>query len=310
MPGHTARPLHTLLVGSLLGITLALAPGGLRGQDVWDDWDNPYAGQPRSLSVAVMGGTYWSTPWSDLVVLGTITGRGAVEQVLLRQVQVNPGPMVGASLTYRRGRAGARIQAAYSHSCLAIAGSCDPASFATGSQIPQPQQRINVRTWMADVDGEVSLVPARSGQWARPYLLVGAGGVVYDPAGTAAQLLPQFLDYGSGTARTAGSEVTVDFPDAGQVVVDVQGAGLQTVFSVVLGAGTDLRVPIRNGGFGLRFQVADHIAASPLRVRVARGLGNQLSDLNFGAIHNIRLSAGAVVDFDLGRVRRVALGRQ
>ncbi len=293
---------------SLVFLSAAALPGGsLRGQDIWDDWYNPYVGQPRSLSIAAMGGTYWSTPWSDLVVLGTISSRGAVEQVLLRQVQVSPGPLFGGSITYRRGRGGARLEAAYSHSCLEIAGSCNPASFATGSQIPQPQQRINLRPWMADVDGEISLVPARSGQWARPFVLLGAGGVVYDPQGTAAQLLPQFLQFGNGSAQVQGSEVTVNFPGTGQIVADVQGAGLQTVFSVVLGAGTDLRVPVGNGGFGIRLQVADHIAASPMRVRVVNGASGVPTDLGFGAINNLRLSAGAVFDFDLGVVKRVAL---
>lgn len=305
MPATRSR-YSTPLVTPLLLMLLALPTRALLGQDIWDDWDNPYAGQPRSLSLAVMGGTYWSSPWSDLVVLGSISSRGAVEQVLLRQVQVSPGRLFGGSVTYRRGRGGARIQAAYSRSCLEIAGSCDPANFATGSQIPQPR-RIDLNTWMADVDGEVSLLPARSGQWARPFLLLGGGAVVYDPNGSAAQLLPQFLQFGNGTATTQGSEVTVNFPDAGTVVADVQGAGLQTLFSVVLGAGTDLRVPIRNGGFGLRLQVADHISASPMRVRVAGTRNGDLTDLGFGAIHNIRLTAGAVVDFDLGRVKRVAL---
>lgn len=306
MAASTTRRASTLRSIVLLSLAAAAVPGALRAQDIWDDWYNPYAGQPRSLSIGVMGGTYWSTPWSDLVVLGSISSRGAVEQVLLRQVQVSPGALFGGSITYRRGRGGARLQAAYSRSCLEIAGSCNPASFATGSQIPQPQ-RINVRTWMADVDGEISLVEARSGQWARPYLLLGAGGIVYDPDGSAAQLLPQFLEFGGGSARVDGSEVTVSFPDAGQIVADVQGAGLQTVFSLVVGAGTDLRVPVGNGGFGIRLQVADHMAASPMKVRVVGGRFGQPTDLGFGAIHNLRLTAGAVIDFDLGRVKRVAL---
>ena len=101
----------------------------------------------------------------------------------------------------------------------------------------------------------------------------------------------------------------VESPDAGQIVADVQGAGLQTVFSLVVGAGTDLRVPVGNGGFGIRLQVADHMAASPMKVRVVGGRFGQPTDLGFGAIHNLRLTAGAVIDFDLGRVKRVALHR-
>lgn len=281
--------------------------GVARGQDIWDDFDNPYAGQPRSLSLSAFGGAYWSTPWSDLVVLGTATGRSTIEQVLLRQVQVGPAKMVGGSVTYRRGRGGARLQLAYSRSCLEIAGSCDPASQGSATQIPLPR-RIEVNTWIADIDAEVGLLPVSSNvRWARPYLLVGGGGVVYDPQGSAAQLLPQFLEFPGGTARTDGSDVIVQFPGSSQIIVGVRGAGLQTVFSGVLGLGTDLRLPLGNGGIGLRLEAADHIVESPMRVSVLNAAGLP-SQMTFGAIHNLRFTAGATVDFDLGRVKRKVAG--
>jgi len=300
-------PWRPLLSLALAGGLLAGAAGRARAQGYEDEFDNPYAGQPRALSVEAFGGTSWSSPWNDLVVLGTISSRSALEQVLLRQVQVSPALLVGGSVTYRRGRAGFRVEAAYSRSCLEMAGSCDPAAQGSGTQLPLPG-RINLRTWTADVDAEVSLLPVRPGQWLKPFLLLGAGGVVYDPQGSAAQLLPQFLAFPGGSATSDGREVTVNFPGAGQVVADVQGVGLETLFAGVVGAGTDVRVPIGNGGFGLRLQVADHIASSPMKVAVLEG--NQLSPatLAFGSINNIRLTAGVVVDFDLGKVRSLALG--
>ncbi len=300
---------RTRLALVAIALPLLAVPAALYAQDYEDMFDNPYGGQPKALSLSAFGGTYWSSPWNDLVLLGSISSRSAVEQVLLRQVQVSPAALWGGSLTYRRGRGGARIQVAYSKSCLEMAGSCDPAAQASGTQIPLPH-RIDVNTWMADVDAEVTLIPVHEGQWARPYLLLGAGGVVYDPQGSAAQLLPQFLEFPGGTAQSDGNEVVVSFPGAGQVVADVQGAGLQTVFSGVLGLGTDLRVPIGNGGIGLRIEASDHIAQSPMHVSLVQGTG-RAATLNFGSINNLRLTVGAVIDFDLGRVKRkVALGQR
>ncbi len=291
-----------LMTGALAGGLLAGAASGVRAQSYGDYFDNPYVGQPRSLSLEAFGGTYWSSPWNDLVLLGALSSRNAVEQVLLRQVQVHPAALYGGSVTYRRGRGGFRVQAAYSRSCLEMAGSCDPAQQGSQTQVPLPGH-IDVNTWMADVDAEVSLVPIHGGEWIRPYVLLGAGGVVYDPRGNAAQLLPQFLQFPGGTATTTGNEVTVSFPGSGTVVADVHGAGLQTVFAGVLGLGTDVRVPVGNGGFGIRVQVADHIAASPMKVAVLQAGNVQPASFDFGSIQNIRLTAGVVLDFDLGRVK-------
>ncbi len=297
-------PWRSLLgIAAFAGGLLAGGAGGARAQSYWDDFDNPYAGQPKSLSLAAFGGTYWSSPWNDLVILGSISSRSAVEQVLLRQVQVHPGPLFGGSVTYRRGRGGFRVEAAYSKSCLEMAGSCDPAQQGSQTQIPLPGH-IDVRTWMANVDAEVALTKIKGGEWVRPYFLLGAGTVVYDPAGTAAQLLPQFLSFPGGTASSTGTEVTVQFPGTGTVVADVRGAGLQTVFSGVLGLGSDVRIPVGNGGFGLRVEVTDNIANSPMHVAVLPGFGTQPANFDFGAINNIRLTAGVVIDFDLGRVKR------
>ncbi len=301
------RPGVPLALGAVLALALSALPGTARAQDYWGDqadWNNEFAGQPKSLSFSAGAGEYWSSPWNDLVLLGAITSQNAVEQVLLRQVQVSPARFYTGSVTYRRGRGGARLQVGYVKSCLEIAGSCEPALQGSPTQVPLPR-RIDVRTWTADVEGEIGLLPVKGGEWARPYLLVGGGGVVYKPAANATDLLPQFLSFPGGTATTQGTNVFVQFPGAGQVVADIQGAGLQTVFAAVLGVGTDLRVPVGNGGFGIRVQAADHISGSPMHVRILQQGGSTTpADFTFGAIHNFELSVGGVVDFDLGRVKR------
>ena len=300
------RFLAQVALAAVLGLG-ALASSALpaRAQDYWGDqrdWENMYAGQPKSLSLSATAGEYWSSPWNDLVLLGSISTQNAIEQVLLRQVQVSPARLYGGSITYRRGRAGARLQVGYSKSCLEIAGSCDPGAQGSPTQLPLPR-RIDVKTWTADVEGEVGLVPGNGSRWARPFLLVGGGAVAYRPSGRAADLLPQFLEFPGGTASTSGTNVFVQFPGAGQIVADVQGAGLQTVFAAVLGVGTDLRVPIGNGGFGVRIQAADHIAGSPMHVRILQGGNTTPATFDFGAIHNYELSVGGVIDFDLGKVK-------
>ncbi len=301
------RPRLPLALGAVLALAvLALQALPARAQDYWGDqadWENEFAGQPKSLRFSATAGEYWSSPWNDLVLLGSFTSQNAIEQVLLRQVQVSPARVYGGSVTYRRGREGARLQVGYAKSCLEIAGSCDPAAQGSPTQLPLPR-RIDVRTWTADVEGEIGLLPAKGGEWARPYLLVGGGGVVYKPAANATDLLPQFLSFPGGTATTQGTNVFVQFPGAGQVVADIQGAGLQTVFAAVLGVGTDLRVPVGNGGFGVRVQAADHISSSPMHVRILQGGNAAPASFDFGAIHNFELTVGGVVDFDLGRVKR------
>ena len=287
-----------------LALPLLALPVALRAQDYEDMFDNPYLGQPKSLSLEAFGGAYWSTPWNDLVLLGSVNSGNTVEQVLLRQVQVQADRVYGGSVTYRRGRGGFRVEASYAESCLQLAGSCDPLLQGSATQVPLPR-RIGVNTWTADVAAEVSLVPIKGGEAFRPFLLIGGGAVVYAPKGGAAQLLPQFLDITGGTSSTIGTQVTVEFPGAGTVVADVRGIGMETMFSGVLGAGTDVRVPIGNGGVGLRLQAIDHITNSPMHVSILQGFTTpQPATFNFGSIQNIRVSAGVVVDFDLGRVGR------
>ena len=59
----------------------------------------------------------------------------------------------------------------------------------------------------------------------------------------------------------------------------------------------------RHGGFGIRIQATDHIAGSPMHVRILQGGNRSPATFNFGAIHNYELSVGGIVDFDLGKVK-------
>lgn len=277
-----------------------------RAQNLWDlDWDDRPLG-PRSLSFEFAGGLTYSTDWNQNVVLANLDFGDRFEQVLLRQVSVDPAFLFAGSVTYRRGRGGARLQFGFSHSCLAVNGRCSRSGVVDSVFIPLHE--VDVNTYSADIDGEVSLVDPEKVRWARPFIVFGLGGVVYDPGGNAAQLLPIFLDArGSTIEVNDGNIAVVNFP-TGALLVTFDGLGLKSVLSFVLGIGTDIRIPFSDGsGIGLRLQVADHIANSPFKVRVAgvqRGFGgrfdNEPTEFDFGSIHNVRLTVGLHVDVGLG----------
>jgi hypothetical protein len=90
----------------------------------------------------------------------------------------------------------------------------------------------------------------------------------------------------------------------------VDQAGLESRFSVALGLGTDLRLPVGPGGLSLRLEVADYISQSPLGVRLSRlstgslldrGNGIDQIDLGVGAVHNLRGQIGLAIEFGVKR---------
>jgi hypothetical protein len=293
-----ARPFAT----ALLLLLAAALPA--RAQDVWDiDWEEEPPG-PRAISFEFSGGLNFSTDWNQNVILANVDLGTRFEQVLLRQVSVQPAFLFAGSVTYRRGRGGARLQFGYSHSCLAVAGRCSR-SFPLDT-IFVPLEKIHVNTYTADIDGEIALVDPERVRWARPFILFGLGGVVYKPGDNAARLLPAFIDARGSTIEVRGDNVAiVNFP-TGAFLVTFDGIGLKSVLAGVLGIGTDIHIPMSDGSsIGLRLQVADHIANSPFKVRIAAADGVfgvpfvQATQFDFGSIHNLRLTAGLHIDIGL-----------
>ncbi|HZB26632.1 MAG TPA: hypothetical protein VE379_10895, partial [Vicinamibacterales bacterium] len=101
-----------------------------------------------------------------------------------------------------------------------------------------------------------------------------------------------------------GAQDRLIVEDAGrQFLVAIDELGVETVFALNFGIGTDFRIPVGGGGIGLRLELTDHIAPSPLRLRI-RELGavgglDSASAVDFGIVHHLRLSAGVVLQ--LGR---------
>src|SRR5688500_17247696 len=157
------------------------------------------------------------------------------------------------------------------------------------------------------IEGIVGLRNWRDSQFWRPFLIVGVGGVAYDPdedelplfPGTFQTIVPPPTS-GPGTVITNGATT---------LLVATDELGFENVFGLTLGVGMDFRMPVGLGGVALRLEAADQITSSPFSVRVSR-----LDDDNdfccfdgddgstvfrAGAIHNLRISAGVAVELPL-----------
>lgn len=77
----------------------------------------------------------------------------------------------------------------------------------------------------------------------------------------------------------------------------------ETVLALNFGVGADLRIPMGPAGIGIRLELSDHVAHSPvaLRIRELNPRGGLTSDstVHFGRVHHLRASVGFIVQ--LGR---------
>jgi hypothetical protein len=153
------------------------------------------------------------------------------------------------------------------------------------------------------LQGVVGLRSWKNSEAFRPYMLVGAGGIAYNPDANALPFLP-------GTFQTVVSPGnlptgTVLISDgSSEFLISTDELGLENVFSLTFGLGMDLRVPLGIGGLGLRIEAVDQMSNSPFDVRVARvdgGFARRSGETLFkgGVIHNLRLSAGLALEFGL-----------
>jgi hypothetical protein len=279
--------------------TLALSlPPLASGQD----WDQPWSDsrdRPPRVDINASVGVLVPTDWSDLVLLGSIGSfSGVLEQVVVRDLQVEPATVWDGAATYWRGRYGFRAHVGLSRSSLRIGGA---SLEQTGTGLDRPTS-VDLDTWFYDVRGAIGFVDYRPDRRVWPYGFIGFGGITYDLTQTVTPPLLTFIE-GGRRPITDGGNVIIVADDGRQFVLAVGELKLETVFALNVGVGADFRIPIGDAGLGIRFEASDTIAPSPLgfRVRELGGLGGLSSDIivDFGFVHHLRVGAGMVVQ--LGR---------
>ena len=281
------------LILAQLVVTLTLFPVPTIAQD----WSQPWADEedrPPRVDLSASAGYLLPTRWSSLVLVGSISPvSGVLEQILTRDLRVEPDTQFAAAVTYWRGRYGFRTQAGFSRSSLTVGrtplgATPSPTADATS---------VDIDTWLYDVRGAIGFTEYRPTRWVWPYGFVGLGGITYD---LKQPVSPPLTFVARGPIRTDSSANTVIVADDGrQFLLAANELGTETVFAVNFGLGTDFRVPLGPGGVGLRLEVSDHVASSPLglRVRELSPFGALVSDggVRFGLVHHLSATAGVVV---------------
>jgi hypothetical protein len=245
---------------------------------------------PKRVDVSGSGGFLLSSDWSDLVLLGSVSGvTGVFEQVLSRDVVVDPGPVFDGAVTYWEGRYGFRVHAGFAQSCLAAGRTCGEARFGGTSGT------VDVDTWIYDVGGAIGLIEYNRGRIVWPYVFLGVGGVTYNLERTVGPPLTVIE-----TRPPAGRDDLIVIGEPDQLLIAIDELGIESRFALNLGIGTDFRIPIAGGGVGVRLEVSDHIHRSPIEIEIANLEGFRAARdarVDFGYVHNLRAAAGLVVHF-------------
>jgi hypothetical protein len=249
---------------------------------------------PKRVDISASGGFLLSSDWSDLVLLGSVSGvTGAFEQVLARDVVVDPGPVFDGAVTYWEGRYGFRAHAGFARSCLATGRTCSELRFGGTSGTAGT---VDVDTWIYDVGGAIGLVDYQRGRIVWPYVFLGFGGVTYNLEQTVGPPLT-FIE--RRPPPGTGALIVATEPD--QLLIALEELGIETRFALNLGIGTDFRIPFAGGGLGVRLELSDHIHRSPIDIEIANldGFRPARGDaqVDFGYVHNLRAAAGLVVHF-------------
>jgi hypothetical protein len=279
----------------LLAVVVVLVPSPLAAQDWSQPWADPQDRPPR-VDVSASLGFLAPTDWSDLVLLGSISSTsGVLEQVLVRDLRVKADKEFGAAVTYWRGRYGFRVRGALSSSSVAIGGPLP--SSAAGAE---DGVSLDVDTWLYDIGGTIGFVEYAPQRWVWPYAFVGIGAVTYDLERRVSPPLLTFIERSRPGAEGRREVVVVD-DDSREFLLAIDELDTETVFALNFGVGTDFRIPLGPAGVGMRLELSDHVATSPvgLRISALRRAHPLTSDsgVEFGPVHHFRASAGFVLQF-------------
>ena len=288
------HPTTLQLTAFFVAIALSCASPG-SAQSLPEPWADPLD-HPGRVDVSASLAVGAPTDWSDLVVLGSISPAvGVFEQVLMRDLRVKPDTAIGGAVTYWRGRYGFRAHATLSRSTL-VAGE-GPVDISQRLVTSRPSVSVDVDTWSYDVNGVIGLTEYTPTAWVWPYASFGFGGITYDLGQPIAPPLLTFIEGGGLT--TTGNDVIVVNQRSREFLLAVNELSQDTVFAVNVAVGTDVRLPIGPGGVGLRLELSDHMASSPVRLWIGelRRANLLASDSGIGSklVHHLRAAAAFVV---------------
>lgn len=283
--GH-ARLVLALAIATLLPVVAA-------AQGPTSPWADPQDA-PARVDVSGSAGFLMPTGWSSLVLIGTISSAtGALEQVLTRDLRVEPNAAFNAAVTYWRGRYGFRTQAGMSRSTLTVGGTPQSGGLAPSNGAAS----VDIDTWLYDVRGAVGFIDYNRGRRVFPYGFFGFGGITYD---LKTNVGPPLTFITQPPPTTAPPNTVIVRDTSRDFLIAVDELGIETVFALNIGVGTDFRVPVGPGGLGLRLELSDHIAPSPLglRVRELSPFGGLAGDsaVRFGMVHHLGATAGFVIN--------------
>lgn len=220
----------------------------------------------------------------------------AVDDFGFLDLTLEPGWLVGTQLEYwfGNGRFGIRANGAYTERSFDLEGDgflffnefFDGVNLVDGDDLSFG----DVNTWLIDGDLMIRILrPERNRVWA-PFVSLGAGVAIYNPAGSAPLLI-----FPANAAFGDFDFVGVDIDNDGIVedfILETGDGNSETKFVTAFGLGTDI-LPgwsLGNIGIGIRLEVADHIAwdspAEPI-----------FGDDDFDPVHNVRFTAGVLTTF-------------
>jgi hypothetical protein len=283
---------HARLTFYLPIVTLLLLPAAASAQDWSQPWADPQDRPPR-VDVSASAGFLMPTGWSNLVLLGSISSAtGILEQVLTRDLRVEPKTEFKGAATYWRGQYGLRTQVGFSRSSLTIGG----APLGTSQSPLDGTASVSIDTWLYDVGAVIGFVDYRPARTVWPYGFFGLGGVTYNPKTPVSPPLT-FIEH-SGPALPPNTVIVIR-DRSRQFLLAIDELGVETEFAFNFGVGTDFRLPLGPGGVGVRLEISDHVAPSPLGLRIRElsplgGLGPDDS-VRFGLVHHLSATAGLVV---------------
>jgi hypothetical protein len=248
---------------------------------------------PRRVDISGSGGVLLSTDWSNLVLLGSVSpSTGALEQVLSRDLSVDPTRVLDAVVTYWEGRYGFRVHGGFARSCLTLGRTCREARSLAGAS-----GDIDIDMWTFDVGGAIGLLDYDPQRWVSPYVFLGIGAVTYDLEQTVGPPLTFLAQPPPGQ----GPDVVIGRDDPDLLLISVDELGLETRFAFNVGTGVDFRIPVGGGGIGLRLEVSDHMHRSPVEIQIATVAPDfgpsRTTRVEFGFVHNLRAAAGVVLQF-------------